>query len=312
MNNKNILSVFLTLIIIFILLLSGPVSAITVSVDTNKDTYYQADDSTITITGTIDLENTEILNITNYIVQIKNSTGNLIKNCTISTGGSVSNCDNITASITYNGDYINGTRYGYGYGYSSLTGQYTTANQTFGYGYGYGYSAGVSNEIVLTITWNISSDTDDNPDSYTSNVFAKAQGNGNTRYYADSTEAEFTINSGSAPSTSTSTGPAGSSGLCSPTWECSDWSECNNGKQTRTCEDKWDCGTDYKKPKEERSCKMPPKPKKKTTKPVEQEKPAPEPAPEEPEPMIPLGAGIIISIIGLIIAVIIAVKIKMK
>jgi len=311
MKNKKLTSVTLTIVIIAILLLSGPVSAITVSVDTNKSTYYKADDSTITITGTIDLENTEILNITEYVVQIKNSTSNLIKNCSISSGGTVSNCNNITATVTYNGDYMNGTRYGYGYGYSSLSGTYTTANQTFGYGYGYGYSAGASNEIVITISWDINSDTADNPDDYTANIFTKAQGNGNTRYYADSTAASFTIKSGSAPSSDADTGSK-AGGICSPTWECTDWSKCSNGKQTRTCEDKWSCGDEEDKPKEIRSCKMPSKPKKKTAKPVEQKKPAPEPTPEEPEPMIPLGAGIVISIIGLIIAVIIAVKIKMK
>lgn len=303
MNNKKLTSIILSVIVIAILLLSGPVSAITISVDTNKDTYYQADDSSIVITGTIDLETTEILNITEYVVQIKNSTSNLIKNCSISTDGTVSNCDNITASITYNGDYINGTRYGYGYGYSSLSGTYTTANQTFGYGYGYGYTAGTSNEIVVTVTWDINSDTEDNPDDYTSNVFAKAEGNGNTRYYTDSTEAEFTIKSGSAPSSDTDTGIS-SGGIY-----CGD-GQCTKavGEDCNSCSE--DCG----------ECPLP-EPEEKEEQKQSKPKPAPKPEPKEeikeepPEPkppITPLGAGIVISLIGLIIAVIIAVKIKMQ
>ncbi|MBD3355144.1 hypothetical protein GF361_04115 [Candidatus Woesearchaeota archaeon] len=313
MRNKKLTSMVLTVTVIAILLLSAPVSAITISVDTNKDTYYKADDSTITITGTIDIENTENLNITGYVVKIKNSTNNLVKNCSISTSGAVTGCGNITASITSNAAYTNDTRYGYGYGSSTLNGAYTDANQSFGYGYGYGYSAGVSNEIVVTITWNITADTSAAlADDYTVNIFTKAEGNGNTRYYADSTEASFTINSGSAPSSSTSTGPS-SNGLCSPTWKCSEWSECINGKQTRTCEDKWSCGTDEDKPKETRSCKMPA--------PVEKPKPSvgkatsvlQEPKePEEPEPTIPLGTGIVVLISLIAIASFFGIKIYMN
>lgn len=41
---------------------------------------------------------------------------------------------------------------------------------------------------------------------------------------------------------------------CIESWSCSDWSECINGIQTRTCKDLNDCGITKNKPKEEQSC----------------------------------------------------------
>ncbi|MBW2996230.1 hypothetical protein KY332_02910 [Candidatus Woesearchaeota archaeon] len=49
-------------------------------------------------------------------------------------------------------------------------------------------------------------------------------------------------------------GSVGTSIACDPSWECSDWEECINGKQTRTCIDKWECGTDDGKPAEIQTC----------------------------------------------------------
>jgi len=52
---------------------------------------------------------------------------------------------------------------------------------------------------------------------------------------------------------------------CTPSWTCTDWSSCINGKQTRVCVDKNNCGTVTGKPDEEMSCTPTPTP---TTTPV--------------------------------------------
>jgi len=44
------------------------------------------------------------------------------------------------------------------------------------------------------------------------------------------------------------------SGTCEERWICSEWSECTNGLQTRTCEDVNNCGTDLNKPLETQPC----------------------------------------------------------
>lgn len=45
---------------------------------------------------------------------------------------------------------------------------------------------------------------------------------------------------------------------CTPDWQCSSWSVCSDGNQTRTCADNNDCGTTEGKPSESQSCDTPP------------------------------------------------------
>ena len=44
---------------------------------------------------------------------------------------------------------------------------------------------------------------------------------------------------------------------CVENWSCTEWSECINGTQTRTCTDLNNCGTTINKPPEVQSCKVP-------------------------------------------------------
>ncbi len=41
---------------------------------------------------------------------------------------------------------------------------------------------------------------------------------------------------------------------CETDWNCTSWSECEEGTQTRTCEDENDCDNETDKPSEERNC----------------------------------------------------------
>lgn len=41
---------------------------------------------------------------------------------------------------------------------------------------------------------------------------------------------------------------------CEPNWECTEWSQCNVGTQTRSCHDTNTCGTDSGRPDEVRAC----------------------------------------------------------
>jgi hypothetical protein len=45
--------------------------------------------------------------------------------------------------------------------------------------------------------------------------------------------------------------------ICTPNWQCSDWSECVNETQTRTCEDVNNCGTEDGRPALLQSCTLP-------------------------------------------------------
>ena len=65
----------------------------------------------------------------------------------------------------------------------------------------------------------------------------------------------------SAPSsggggTTVSGGSGGSSHICYEEWQCGNWGECINERQTRTCEDLEQCSTIINKPAEFRACSV--------------------------------------------------------
>lgn len=53
-------------------------------------------------------------------------------------------------------------------------------------------------------------------------------------------------------------GVNGFSEFCQEVWDCTDWSMCSGGTQTRTCVDLNDCGSTYDKPVLVISCSTPP------------------------------------------------------
>lgn len=44
---------------------------------------------------------------------------------------------------------------------------------------------------------------------------------------------------------------------CVEQWQCSSWSSCDNGEQTRTCSDVYNCDTEFTKPDTTRTCEKP-------------------------------------------------------
>jgi len=45
--------------------------------------------------------------------------------------------------------------------------------------------------------------------------------------------------------------------LCEEDWTCTEWSECTEEQQTRTCSDQNECGTEENMPEETRTCEIP-------------------------------------------------------
>lgn len=52
-------------------------------------------------------------------------------------------------------------------------------------------------------------------------------------------------------------GGGGGGGVCTPSWQCTAWSECLDGEQSRVCTDQNSCGTEEGKPSEEQVCTPP-------------------------------------------------------
>lgn len=84
-------------------------------------------------------------------------------------------------------------------------------------------------------------------------------------------------------------------------WVCEEWSECLlSGIQKRTCYDKWDRGTTYDKPEEERDCVYVAKAEEKPVIPEVRSLISKSVVVEE-KPLIPLGTGIVF--IGLLVVI---------
>jgi len=156
-KKNNIISIFFTSLVIVMLVLSGPVSAIDVNL-TTPDIDYLVDD-TIPFTITIEVNDGEFLPVlyTDLILDY----GSDSVTCRINDDNTITNCDFLTVAsreiADLNGDY--GYGYGYGYGYEAPDYGY---GYDFGYGYGYGYGErGVmggsgSGTITYTLTVDVS------------------------------------------------------------------------------------------------------------------------------------------------------------
>ncbi len=80
-------------------------------------------------------------------------------------------------------------------------------------------------------------------------------GNGTSTTSSSSTSSSTTAASSSTSSSSTSSSTSTTSAdltaqVCSPDWQCGDWSECVNGVQERTCSDIENCGFEDKTEKQ--------------------------------------------------------------
>lgn len=85
----------------------------------------------------------------------------------------------------------------------------------------------------------------------TSSFFTNFTGLTNRTYYINATVNDTF---GNTDSTSTRTIILSGTALCAPDWHCTDWSECVNGIQIRSCVDFNTCGNISAKPPENQSC----------------------------------------------------------
>jgi PGF-pre-PGF domain-containing protein len=222
-NQKKsfITSSIITILIVAILILSGPVGAVIVSiVGLDGSLITQGNSKTFDITVQLQDHDTNVP-VSNLSLNIS---GNTPISCVFNTGGIIlSGCTGITINATspMNSSYYGyGTRFGYdntfgygygypfgtgyGYGYPFGTGYGYGYSFGTGYGYGYGYGYGGGN---VTFTYRITFSTSGMATgAYTATTYLNVAGNATKPYFASSV-ASFTI---VAPSSSG--GGGGSSG----------------------------------------------------------------------------------------------------
>ncbi len=144
-ERKSSISIVLTLLIITLLILSGPAAAVSINVSSLPTKVKQGNSLSFTLDTNIN--SGEKIPIYNISINVMNSTGNSVGNYTFSPDGK-NLTSGITVSLITSAPFGYGYRYGYGYavplGYK---------NYTFGYGYGYGYGTSSSKfEYNITIT----------------------------------------------------------------------------------------------------------------------------------------------------------------
>lgn len=191
-RKSQILSFILTLFVVGMLLISGPVNAVVVDVTQTGDSVYKASDGTITFTASVNIETGEQIPIANFSFFIYANSSTYVDGCTFNpncgdaTCRFGSSCCNYTSCKNIvNISFINRVNwttgqvgsaspmFGYGYGYNSADWAAGTrplgnsSNATFfnsthqtQYGYNYAYDTGTtsdqrSNEIKVNITWNM-------------------------------------------------------------------------------------------------------------------------------------------------------------
>lgn len=131
-ERKSSISIGLTLLIITLLILSGPASAVSINVSSLPTKLEQGKSLSFTID--VNISAGEKIPISNITINVTNSTGNSVGNYAFSPNGKLITSGINVSLITYAPPFGYGYRYGYGY-----AGQLGYKNYTFGYGYGYGY-----------------------------------------------------------------------------------------------------------------------------------------------------------------------------
>jgi len=174
-KDNRVLSLALSTFIIFLILSSGPVAALTIAFTTDKLAY--AKNEKVTFNIDVNINTGELIPITDVLLNITGSQ-NSLTNCSLhfsSSGFSNQNvtCDGQSLVVSLSPASTLGYGYGYGYGYAEWPGY----GYHFGYGYGYGYAepvAGGSTSFTYTVEWFVPNEWQ--TDIYTATIAIKADG----------------------------------------------------------------------------------------------------------------------------------------
>lgn len=175
----------MTVVIVLMLIFSGPAGAVYVGVDIEKTEFNSSDDF-VNFTVWVNIESGERIPVQNLTLNI---TGPTNESCMFYLNGTnISGCSNVTITPISSVGNGSGTLYGYdwndGYGYNFGSG--------VGYGYVSGYDTNASAELRYNITWNLTASGADDG-SYTATLDVYASGNGTTHTYSSNEATTFSI-----------------------------------------------------------------------------------------------------------------------
>ena len=163
-SNKKVLSILLTLVVISVLIFSGPASAITVGLER-----VSASSGVYTYKVIVDLHTNDYVKIDLIAMYLNNLNDSTTYNCyfylnnfslsNYTSEGDVLLCNTIDIlNITNNAEYnINGSGYGYGFGFNDSA---WAVNNVSWNGYGYGSSSGYGYDSYTSAWQNTTGTTD--------------------------------------------------------------------------------------------------------------------------------------------------------
>ena len=211
----KVFSALTAVLIITILILSSPAQGFTLSLTLDNSAPTIGDK--INFIAEINIPSGEQLPIKYLTLELS---GPETISCKFSPDGTiVSGCSGITIKLNQNSNY------GYGYNYGYFT-------QAYDFGYGYGYQSG---KINYTITFDTS--------HFKTGAYA-------TSFYIEVNP----IFTQAGPSFEIKAKSSGGGSGCYTQWECTEWTQCVDGEQFRSCTKKITYCPAGPRPELERTC----------------------------------------------------------
>lgn len=219
MGNKNI-SRFVSVVVVLLLVVASPGNAFSLSLGLDNDSPTKG--QTITFTGKVDVGEREFLPVDFLVLSLEGAEN---YDCRFDVNGNLlSECKGISI------ERISSPDFGYGYGYGF-----------YGYGYDFGYGYGIG---AGELEFRISLDT---------SQYSAGSYNSALKVHVD--DKEFSKGGESFVIKSVAQESSGGGSRCRTEWSCSEWSACDGGLQTRSCEkERASCVAIGAKPAESRVC----------------------------------------------------------
>ncbi len=233
-QKRRITAGAVTTTILILLLVAGPAQAFTINLQT-KGTSEVEQGKTITITASVDINSGENIPIQELVLILD---GPEHRECTFDVTGKIKSgtnteCHGINIKKTPQ-PKIN-QNYGYNYGYYN------------GHNYNFGYNYGITSDLQYEITIHTQKFS---VGKYNTQLKIKTQ---NQEFSNQGTSFEITQKTTNKEQKEKGGSPTG----CLTVWECTDWTKCTEGEQTRQCykaENYCTLKKEDKKPEEKRNC----------------------------------------------------------
>ncbi len=186
-------SILITILIVAMVILAGPVTAVRVNVTTDQPVYTR-DDTIATFTVSVDIQKDELVPVKSLKLIIIDDLDDSIKECVFTPAGSNS-CSNMDIALLNPGVLGIGDREAKGFGFEDPDDKIKKQDIDFGYGYGYDFEKrkqGLKGELLYRIEWDLVADDVQNG-RYTAHMEVYAEDTVTNFTYVDRSPKSFNV-----------------------------------------------------------------------------------------------------------------------